>query len=117
MIATLATKQKSLKKRLVHTVGGFLRAHPHTNSERASERARRRSSSREDGRRRRICLSVRRGRSSFGAIWGLVEAAEGEESAGRKLSFRKDLGDLRWEAEEAGKREGGLEVDPKKSKF
>jgi hypothetical protein len=46
-----------------------------------------------------------------------VEAAEGEESAGRKLSFRKDLGNLRWEAEEAGKREGGLEVDPKKYKL
>ncbi len=44
-----------------------------------------------------------------------MEAAEGEESAGRKLSFRKDLGDLWWEAEEAGKREGGLEVDPKRN--
>ncbi len=46
-----------------------------------------------------------------------MEAAVGEESAGRKLIFLKDLGDLWWEAEEAGKREGGLEVDPKKSKF
>lgn len=46
-----------------------------------------------------------------GHLWKL------QESAGTKLSFRKDLGDLRWEAEGAGKREGGLEVDPKKSKF
>jgi hypothetical protein len=40
MIATLATKQKLLKKTLVHTVGGFLRAHPHTNSERELASAR-----------------------------------------------------------------------------
>jgi hypothetical protein len=38
VIATLATKQKLLRKTLVHTVGGFLRAHPHTNCERASAR-------------------------------------------------------------------------------
>ncbi len=46
-----------------------------------------------------------------------MEAAVGKESAGRKLIFLKDLGNLWWEAEGAGKREGGLEVDPKISKF